>query len=86
MTCKDCIHYDMCDFWVVEENINIPCETVYNKNRFLDKSKFVEVVRCKDCKHWLKDVVGCTEFVGYCERANWTVGATGFCVYWSRRA
>lgn len=41
----------------------------------------VEVVRCKDCKHWLKDVAGCTDFVGRCEWANYMVGAAGYCVY-----
>ena len=46
----------------------------------------VEVVRCRDCKHWLKDVPGCTDFVGRCELANYMVGATGYCVYGERRA
>ena len=46
----------------------------------------VEVVRCKDCKHWMKDVPGCTDFVGRCELANYMVGATGHCVYGERRA
>ena len=41
----------------------------------------VEVVRCKDCEHWLKDVAGCTDFVGRCEYANYMVGANGYCVY-----
>ena len=45
----------------------------------------VEVVRCKDCKHWLKDVPGCTEFVGRCKWANYMVGATGYCVYGERK-
>lgn len=54
----------------------------------LDKSPTVdavEVVRCKDCKHWLKDFAGCTEFVGRCEWANYAVGATGYCVYGERK-
>ena len=46
----------------------------------------VAVVRCKDCKRWLKDVPGCTDFVGRCEFANYMVGATGYCVYGERRA
>ena len=46
----------------------------------------VEVVRCRDCKHLLKDVPGCTDFVGRCELANYMVGATGYCVYGERRA
>lgn len=45
----------------------------------------VEVVRCKDCKHWLKDVPGCTDFVGRCEWANYMIGAVGYCVYGERR-
>lgn len=45
----------------------------------------VEVVRCKDCKHWLKDVPGCTDFVGRCEWANYMIGAAGYCVYGERR-
>ena len=45
----------------------------------------VEVVRCKGCKHWLKDVAGCTDFVGRCEWANYMVGANGYCVYGERK-
>ena len=45
----------------------------------------VEVVRCKDCKHWLKDFVGCTEHIGRCEWAGYMVGANGFCNYGERR-
>lgn len=45
----------------------------------------VEVVRCKDCKHWLKDVAGCTDAVGRCEWANYMVGAVGYCVYGERK-
>lgn len=45
----------------------------------------VEVVRCKDCKHWLKDVGGCTDQVGRCEWANYMVGANGYCVYGERK-
>ena len=45
----------------------------------------VPVVRCRDCKHWPKDVPGCTDFVGRCELANYMVGATGYCVYGDRR-
>ena len=44
-----------------------------------------EVVRCKDCKHWLKDVAGCTDQVGRCEFANYMVGAVGYCVYGERK-
>lgn len=45
----------------------------------------VEVVRCKDCKHWLKDVPGCTDAIGRCRFGNYMVGAAGYCVYGERR-
>ena len=45
----------------------------------------VKIVRCKDCKHWLKDVPGCTDFVGRCELANYMIGAVGYCVYGERK-
>ena len=45
----------------------------------------VEVVRCKDCKHWLNDFYGCTEFVGCCAYANYMIGANGYCIYGERK-
>lgn len=39
------------------------------------------LVKCRDCKHWLHDVPGCTEHVGICEWANWMCGENGFCFY-----
>lgn len=41
----------------------------------------VPVVRCRDCKHWLKDFAGCSDIVGLCEWANYAVGANGYCLY-----
>ena len=45
----------------------------------------VEVVRCRDCKHWLKDVTVCTGFVGRCDFANYMVNAKGYCSYGERK-
>ena len=45
----------------------------------------VPVVRCKDCKHWLKDFAGCSDIVGRCEWANYAVGANGYCLYGERK-
>ena len=47
MTCKDCIHYEVCENGQWYET---PC--VYYKN----KADFVKVVRCKDCKYCEKAV------------------------------
>ena len=46
----------------------------------------IEVVRCGKCKRWMKDVPGCTEFVGRCEFANYMIGSMGFCSYGERRS
>lgn len=46
--------------------------------------KQTEIVHCKECKHWVSDVTGCTENVKRCEFANWMVGENGFCVYGER--
>lgn len=45
----------------------------------------VEVVRCKDCIRWMKDVAGCTDFVGRCAYANYMIGANGYCLYGERK-
>lgn len=45
----------------------------------------VEVVRCRECKHWLKDVTVCSGFVGRCDFANYMVGAKGYCSYGERK-
>ena len=45
----------------------------------------VEVVRCRECKHWLKDVTVRSGFVGRCDFANYMVGAKGYCSYGERK-
>ena len=42
--CTNCNHYLVCHYY--DKNAE-EC------NHFQDKANFVEVVRCKDCKHWL---------------------------------
>ena len=44
-TCKDCVHYAVCTFHITE-NENEKCM------HFKNKADFVELVRCKDCKHY----------------------------------
>jgi hypothetical protein len=61
MTCKDCVHHNLCDanecLRVVTDIIDDYIDTIYldnSQNRcshFKNKADFVEVVRCKDCKH-----------------------------------
>lgn len=45
----------------------------------------VEVVRCRDCKHWGTGYVGETEYGKVCEFANYMVGANGYCLYGERK-
>lgn len=50
MTCKDCIHYDVCV--IVENSANKDKEDYYTEfgcDDFKNKADYVEVVRCKDC-------------------------------------
>ena len=47
-TCKECIHYDVC-YHI--EHYGRHMETEESCGGFKNKADFVEVVRCKDCKH-----------------------------------
>ena len=53
MTCKDCIHYDVCG--TKEEKVSLGTRVkelvADNFTCFKNKADFVEVVRCKDCKY-----------------------------------
>ena len=39
-----------------------------------------EIVRCKDCKHWIDDYPY-SNIVKKCELAGYMVGEKGYCVY-----
>ena len=41
----------------------------------------MNIVHCKDCKHWGTDIAGETENVKCCEYGKYMVGANGYCVY-----
>ena len=45
----------------------------------------VEVVRCKDCKHWADGVAGCTDHVKCCKIGYYMIGENGYCVYGERK-
>lgn len=60
MTCKDCIHYDVC----------LPNSAAYGHklklcSKFKNKADFVEVVRCKDCIY--NEIGSCTHSQKYDE-------------------
>ena len=47
----------------------------------LKDHKTLNIVHCKDCKHWGTGVAGETENVKCCEYGKYMVGENGYCVY-----
>ena len=45
----------------------------------------VQVVRCRDCKHWGTGYGGETEHIKVCEYANYMIGGNGYCAYGERK-
>ena len=76
-TCGECIHAEICKkvngSWYHPENIAY-C------NAFKDRKNCVEVVRCKDCKHYNIYLLECHN-----GRMNGVIGINGFCFYGERR-
>ena len=44
--CENCIHYEVCPLGLIVDGATGTCLA------FKDKSKFVEVVMCKECRFW----------------------------------
>ena len=63
--------------WVfrVDDEKNIE---LWNTRKTMDD---LEIVHCKDCKHWGTSVAGETENIKCCEYSKYMVGANGYCVY-----
>lgn len=47
-TCKDCLHYEACQYHITEETDMTVNECSHG---FKNKADYVEVVRCKDCEN-----------------------------------
>lgn len=47
----------------------------------LKDHKTINIVHCKDCKHWGTGVAGETENIKCCEYGKYMVGVNGYCVY-----
>ena len=78
MTCKDCVCYEiLCRDTLQEDELTL-CE--YFKN----KTDFVEVVRCKDCRQW--NGIGFAENAGWCEKKDIGTLYNDFCSYGERRS
>ena len=46
-----------------------------------DEYREMDIVHCKDCKHWGSGVPGETENVKCCEYGRYMVGENGYCCY-----
>lgn len=64
------------------------CEEVAEVRKFIENAPTVdavEVVRCKDCKHWKDGVSGCTDYAKCCDIGYYMVGENGYCCYGERQ-
>lgn len=89
-TCKDCLSYGACDNimkrYAGYDGLNpdgIDC------GHFKDKSRYVEVVRCKDCKRCFeKRTKRHNNLMRFCMRVDgneFQVNANDFCSYGERK-
>ena len=47
----------------------------------LKKYREIDIVHCKDCKHWGTGIAGETENVKCCSYGKYMVGMNGYCVF-----
>lgn len=52
MSCQDCIHYNICCLWTTTD-LDEDRAYEYCFGNFKSAFDMVEVVRCKDCKHFV---------------------------------
>ena len=73
-TCYDCIHCDACSD-AGDGGFSCLKEDVTKCKHFKNKADFVEVVRCKDCKHYDMNhhicLLSSAMFVTYMDRFCW---------------
>ena len=78
--CETCLYNKNCQFLAKHKLEPVVSCTAYN-----NAADMVEVVRCKDCKHWGTECAGETDRIKECEYAHYMTGANGYCVYGERR-
>lgn len=72
MTCRDCIHENVCGYYAEFKDNADECK------HFKNKADFVEVTRCKDCPN--SDLIdGFRGEVRYCHYYNHNVYDDDFC-------
>ena len=86
MTCKDCIHHDLCmdkfkKQYSMYANKNI---TVDDCEHFKNKADFVEVIRCQNCENKAGEVNRCGDV--YCSLHQGWFDKEAFCSYGERKS
>lgn len=66
-TCKDCIHYEVCQYHITEETDM----TVAECGNFKNKADYVEVVHCRDCDVPHNKFTGCPKLNGLIPPPNY---------------
>lgn len=67
------------------ECISAFCEYIEKIANELKEHKKLNIVHCKDCKHWGTGVAGETENIKCCSYGKYMVGANGYCVYGEKK-
>ena len=87
-TCKECLHVDVC-YMVEHYGVDIDEDRQeYDCHQFTDRTKYAEVVRCKDCKYYKPQEKSAKWHgtVNYCTRVvSLKMPTDGFCSYGERR-
>ena len=75
--CKECVHCEVC-----------PVPHLKNTSvckQFKDRTKYVEVVRCKDCRQWSRNAGVADSPNGHCFCHDIEINGYDFCSYGERR-
>ena len=77
MTCKDCVHEEICDMPIITDER----KNADNCGKFKNKADYVEVVRCDKCKEYTRY----EKALGWCYMHNALVFHNNFCSYGERK-
>ena len=67
--------------WIDNLEYGITWSDIEQITEELKGHKTLNIVHCKDCKHWGTGIAGETENVKCCEYGKYMVGENGYCVY-----
>jgi hypothetical protein len=65
--------------------VALECASIIMQMKGIDAVEVVDVVRCKNCKHWGSGWVGETECIKECKVAHYMIGENGYCAYGEAR-